>query len=109
MKRLTSIILIGLFAIILGACTKVTTQPVEGMINPGDKIGDFLITTGESGDVTFFWELDSTKGQEANTTFCEVAWGMKLIGTVGIYDDNVIGRLDEYWWKWRVGNWSAPC
>jgi len=67
MKRLVRPAFIVLFAIVLGASEKATPQPVDEMINPRDKIGDFLITTGELGGVTFGWELDSTKGEKANT------------------------------------------
>jgi hypothetical protein len=94
MKRLVHLTFIVLLAIVLGACAKATPQPVDEMINPGDKSGDFLITTGELGGVTFGWELDSTKGEEANTVFGDAAWGTKIIPTAGIYDDTFrqVGR-----------------
>ena len=55
MKKFIYLTLIALFSIIVGGCGKATQQPIEAtpnlsdqMINPGDKIGDFLITTGKA-------------------------------------------------------------
>ena len=55
MKKSVYLMLIVLFVFILGACATATpqpvietqSQPIEGMINPGDKISDFLITIGD--------------------------------------------------------------
>lgn len=93
------LIFIVLFASLLASCASSSSAPTTAieMIEPGDRVGDFLITTGELGDVTFHWELDSTKGEEANTAFVDVTWGTKLIPTVGIYDDTFGGKLDENW------------
>ena len=98
MKKLVCLIFLVLLACMLAACTKLNLKGSSGeMINPGDKVGDFMITTGEPGDVTFFWELDDKQGKEANTYFTEVAWGTKLIVSAGIYDDTFSGKLDENW------------
>jgi hypothetical protein len=96
MKRLVYLLLWVLFINALVGCVK-SKPNTSGMINPGDKVGDFLITTSKLGEVTFMWELDATHGQEANTTFTEVPAGTKLIATVGIYDDTFSGKLDENW------------
>lgn len=53
MKRLVCLTLCAIFAVILGACAESTPQPVDEMINPGDKFGDFLVTTGDNENVTF--------------------------------------------------------
>ena len=41
-----------LFAAVLASCAKGSSESVERMLNPGDKIGDFLITTGGDEGVT---------------------------------------------------------
>jgi hypothetical protein len=46
---------IVMFAIVLSACAKATTQPDNETINPGHKIGDFLITEGDSEDINYLW------------------------------------------------------
>jgi hypothetical protein len=53
MKKIVYLTFIVLFTTILGACVKATPQSIHKMINPGDKIGDFLITTGKESDVTY--------------------------------------------------------
>jgi hypothetical protein len=45
MKKLVCLILVLLFAIVLVSCAKATPTPevVEGMLNPGDKIGNMTV------------------------------------------------------------------
>ena len=64
MKIPKLVVLVVLFATILASCAKATVEPAIGMINPGDKIGDFLITTGEGDEITYNWELDSALVQQ---------------------------------------------
>jgi uncharacterized protein YceK len=65
MKRLVCLSLVVMFGLVLSACASATTRTGNKMINPGDKIGDFLITTGKEGDVTYTWELGCVnKGKE---------------------------------------------
>jgi len=100
MKRHTYIILIVLFSVILSACAKATPGQVEGTINPGDKIGEFLITMGKEGDVTYLWEIDDTacvKQGDDEVYSCQVAVGTKINVSVGIYDDTYSGKLDSHW------------
>jgi hypothetical protein len=105
MNKLAYLTMIALCIMISSACAQTTPQPIADAkpeseneeINPGDKIGDFLITTGEPDDVTFQWELDSKVGEGSNTYLLEVPLGTKVIPTVGIYDDTYKGKLDEKW------------
>jgi hypothetical protein len=53
-----------------------TPQPVEtpsqrndGMINPRDKIGDFLITTGDGEDVIFVTKLHCPFDNSIHTSY----------------------------------------
>ena len=45
--------------IVLYACQNAESEQVDGMIEPGEKIGSFLITAGEGGEATFGWEVDT--------------------------------------------------
>ena len=60
MKKFIYLTLFALFSILGSGCGRATQRPIEAtpnlseqMINPGDKIGDFLITTGEGKDIIF--------------------------------------------------------
>jgi hypothetical protein len=94
MKKIIYLALIMLFVIILGACAKATPQSANEMINPGDKIGDFLITTGDEGKVTYGWELDECTHQENKTiNWCPTTVGTKVNVSIGIYGQD----LEEKW------------
>jgi hypothetical protein len=104
MKRLAYITLWVMFAFSLGACAKGTSQPsgetvqpAAEAIKPGEKIGDFLITTGEGDEVTYTWDLDCVKTGEGEIYSCKVPAGTKVNLSVGIYDDTFKGKLDEVW------------
>jgi len=99
MKRLVYLTLLLMFAVILGACARATSQPTVEIINPGDKIGDFLITTGEGEDVTYNWELDSAIVQQGNEEIyaVQIPVGTKMNVSVGIYDSTFSGKLDSLW------------
>ena len=64
MKSLNLLTLVMFIAAILASCTQATSGTEDSMINPGDKIGDFLITTGEGDEITYNWELDSALVQQ---------------------------------------------
>jgi len=105
-KKIIYLALIMLFVIILGACAKTTpqpvietqSQPIEGMINPGDRIGDFLITTGDGDDVIFVTKLKCPFDDSTQTESCEQPVGTKVNVSQGIFVDPSIGKtLDELW------------
>jgi len=99
MKKLVYLTLTVLFAIILGACAKATPQPGDAMINPGDKIGDFLITTGGNEGITYVSTIHCPFDQSAGIESCELTVGTKVNVGVGFYDDDLSSgkNLDEYW------------
>lgn len=94
-----------LIALLLGACGKANPQADEAMINPGDKIGDFLITTGVKGEVVyvFDWGRSCTEQDDKDSYVCEYPAGRKVnITSTGLYDDTVRSetpteRLIEEW------------
>jgi hypothetical protein len=98
MKKIASLTLVTLFVIILGACAKTAPEISEGMINPGDKIGDFLITTGDGEDVIFVTKLHCPYDSSTETESCEQPVGTKVNVSQGIFADPSIGKtLDELW------------
>ena len=106
MKKIFFITLIALFSIIVVGCGKATQQPIEAtpnlsdqMIKPGDKIGDFLITTGESEDVIYVSKLHCPYDSNTGTESCEQPVGTKINVGLGIYGDNTSNgkTVDEYW------------
>src|SRR4030067_2337342 len=106
MKKFIYLTLIALFSIIVGGCGKATQQPIEAtpnlseqMINPGDKIGDFLITTGEGEDIIFVTKIHCPYDNSTGTESCEPPVGTKGNVGLGIYGDSTSGGKtgDEHW------------
>jgi hypothetical protein len=91
--------IIAMLAIALGACGGVASQPGDGPINPGDKIGGFLVTTAGDGDVTYNWELDSAIVQQGSEEVyaVHIPVGTKINVSVGIFDPSFSGKLDSLW------------
>jgi hypothetical protein len=105
MKKIVRLTLFVLFVFVMSACTTATPQPVvetqsqriEGMINPGDKIGDFLITTGDGDEVTFVTKLHCPFDNSTQTESCEQPVGTKVNVSQGIFADPSGKTLDELW------------
>jgi hypothetical protein len=100
MKRLAFLALIMLFAAVLASCAKGSSESVEGMINPGDKIGDFLITTGGDEGVTYVSMMHCPFDESAGTEIesCEFPVGTKVNVGIGFIADPSTGKsLDEIW------------
>lgn len=99
MKRLALIVYILLMAGVLSACAQPKPTESSDMIRPGDKVGDFLITTGEEGNFTYGFDVDcSEEGSEQKATIsCKSTVGERVNITTGIYDDTNSGKLDELW------------
>ena len=106
MKRIVYITLIALLSIIIGGCGKASQQPGEATpnlsdlkINPGDKIGDFLITTGEGEDIFFMSKIHCPYDSSTGIESCEQPVGTKVNVGIAVYDDDPSSgkTLDEYW------------
>jgi len=98
MKKILYLITIMLFAFILGACAKATPQPADEMINPGDMIGDFLITTSNDEGVFYTTNVHCPFDQATMTETCEIPVGTKVNSALGVYGDNYSGEnLEVYW------------
>jgi hypothetical protein len=97
MKRLGYLAFIVLFASMLASCAPSNSTPTAtGMINPGDKIGDFLITTGGLEGVKSVWDLgcDESEGKAS----CRLPVGTKVNVSWGIYADASKGEDLETKW-----------
>ena len=103
MKKFACLTVMILFGIILGSCSTATPQPnpatpqpVDEMINPGDKIGDFLITTSGDEPVIYTTQVHCPFTQSTLTETCEFPIGTKVNVALGVYGDSV-EKLDAYW------------
>ncbi len=73
-------------------------QTDDGMIDPGEKVGDFLITTGDKKDVNYLYELDCADEDDVNTT-CNVGVGQKVNVSWGVIDPghDIERNLNTIW------------
>lgn len=94
MKKLVVIMLTVLLASALMSCAKASSNAVGVMLKPGDKVGDFLITTGTPSDTTYQWNLDCTGPDEANT--CKAWVGQKVNVSEAVYASTA-KELDTLW------------
>ena len=104
MKKLMYAIVIALIALALDACAKAPPQSSTGpqagaaMINPGDRVGDFIITTGNGEDVVYVKQLHCIFERKTGTQSCLEPVGTKVNIGLGVYDDPLHGKaLDELW------------
>lgn len=95
-KRLKIYAFILLLAIFLTACTG-STRDDRQLIKPGDKLGNFLITTGVPGKFTYGFEVECSEPGEKNTYSCKAAVGEAVNVSTGLNDDTGKGDLDEIW------------
>ena len=98
MKKIVYLTTIMLFAFILGACAKATPEPADEMINPGDRIGDFLITTSDDIGVFYTTKVHCPFDPATMTETCEIPVGTKVNSALGVYGDDYSGEnLEVYW------------
>ena len=98
MKKSIHFLLIALFTLTLGACAKVEPRPDDGMIDPGDKIGDFTITKGEGEDFIYVTQMHCAWDDSTQTESCEQPVGTKVNVSQGIFANRSKGlTLDEVW------------
>lgn len=109
MTRFTGMWMV-LLLVVLSACAGTGGQDGEP-INPGDKVGDFLITTGKSGEAIY--PFDYTRrcmNQGQNNTFtCSLTVGEVVNITTGLYDDSAgisSTATDKLNTKWAAMNYQ---
>jgi hypothetical protein len=96
MKRCVFPALIVFFITILGACTA-APDPDDGKVDPGEKIGDFRVTTGKADDFVLFWDLDCAKQEDTGVFACQADVDTKVNVSLGIFDPSSSGELDKLW------------
>jgi hypothetical protein len=100
-KRALYFALVFWFASLLAACDRNNAKfvPVTGIstIDPGDRIGDFLITTAEREEEVFSWQMRPTRGEAPDEISVEIEWGKKFNPSIGIYKDAHKSSLDSEW------------
>jgi len=72
------------FALMLAACGAAAGPKATGPINPGDKIGDLLVTTGDTESVKSNWEL-SCPDEGSEPYSCTAKVGTKVNISWGTY------------------------
>jgi hypothetical protein len=99
LKKLIHVSLMLLLLMIVCACGKTTPRTAAGMINPGDKIGDFLITSGNAENVNFVLDLHCPFNNSTGTASCVQPVGTLVNVGPGVYDNFPFkGKtLDDYW------------
>lgn len=97
MKRIFYSALIMISTIFLSACANRTTQSNDEMINPGDRIGNFLITTREDDDVVYITNLHCPVDGTMET--CEIPIGTKINISQGFMPSQGNTSFEEAWLK----------
>ncbi len=99
MRNKGTIVIIALLVMILatacagGGSAGITNNPIE----PGDKIGDFVITTGQQGNFTYGFSIDCSEPGPDNAYSCKATVGEVINVSTGIADTTGKGNLDEIW------------
>jgi hypothetical protein len=98
-KKLAVLFSVVLFLVISEACAKTSSTPTDNnsMIESGDKIGDFLITTGVEGNFSYGFNIECSDLGKKNTYSCSAVVGEAINVSTGLYDDIGSGNLDEIW------------
>ena len=94
MRRLVSIILIFILFALSTACAGTSGNK---LIEPGDKVGDFTITTGIAGNFSYGFEVQCTEPAQGNLYTCNASVGQAINVSTGLYDTTGSGKLDEVW------------
>lgn len=98
MKKTGYGLLFCLFMIVLASCTLATSGSNEEILNPGDKIGNFLITTGIDEEVTYVSKLHCPFDAKTSTESCELPVGTKVNVSNSFQGDDYNGKnLDAVW------------
>ena len=74
------------------------SKPNKDAINPGDKIGNFLITTGIDEEVTYVSKLHCPVDAKTTTESCKLPVGTKVNVSNSFQGDDYNGKnLDDSW------------
>ncbi len=99
MKNIIRLALMLLLLMIACACGKSTPRSAARMINPGDRVGDFLITSGDAENVNLVTDLHCPFNSSTGTASCVQPVGTLVNVGLGLYDNFPFkGKtLNDYW------------
>jgi hypothetical protein len=99
LKKPIHLLLLALLFIIGCACAITSTQSRGAQINPGDRIGDFLITTGTGENSIFLTRLHCPFDGNTGTQTCNEPVGTMVNVGLGIFDNDPFKgmTLNEFW------------
>lgn len=94
MKKIMVQSIVGLLAIFLSACS-VATQATNGLINPGDQVGDFVFSTADEKIAGVPHNYTCT--ENSDELACKTTAGTRVNISPSFYDDTRKGRIEELW------------
>jgi len=96
MKKLSPLTMNILIILFLAACANI--MPDDGIIDPGEKVGDFLISTGTKEDTLYLYDL-KCEDQGATSTVCQAPAGQKINVSLSVFDPSRSAdmNLDTIW------------
>lgn len=90
MKKTILILTLILLAGMLTSCS-------GKMIEPGDKVGNFTVTTGEQGQFTYGFSVDCGEPGSGNAYTCSATVGEIINVSTGVFVTTENGNLDDTW------------
>jgi hypothetical protein len=98
MKKWTIFATIILGISLMSACSPGDHSSSENeLIEPGDKIGNFLITSGIEGEFTYSFYIQCSELSNQYTYSCDATVGSPINVSTGIYDQSGGSKLNEVW------------
>jgi predicted esterase len=99
MKRLSWIITLVFWVGVLLACGDKATK--EDLVQPGDMVGEYLITTGGYEGVSFTFDFFEGCAVSSNNYSCDIAEGTDINLTYPVYNSS-IEELEKNWSHFRL-------
>lgn len=97
MRKLPYVVILILLGFVFTACARTPGPGETQQIEPGDKIGDFTITTGVQGNFIYGFDVQCSEPSADNTYSCNATVGESVNVSTGLYDTTGKGKLDEVW------------
>jgi hypothetical protein len=94
MKKVVVLSIVGLLAIFLSACSA-GSQATNGLINPGDQVGDFVFSTADAKIAGLPHNYSCT--ENGDELVCKTTAGTQVNISPSYFDDTHEGRIEELW------------
>lgn len=94
MKKAVVLLIVGLLAIILSACSS-GSQATNEVINPGDQVGDFVFSTADAKIAGLPHNYTCT--ENGDDLVCKTTAGTQVNISPSFFDDTHKGRIEELW------------